>query len=1070
MEKALDINSSVWVSASAGSGKTTILVNRLLVLLLNNVDISKVLCITYTKTAASEMKDRIYNILSQWATISDEELKNDIKNRLNINNKFLIKEARILFAKIIDNIDNLKIFTIHSFCQQIISRFPIEAGIYPNFELIDEYKVEELIKEAIDITINNDILYEDFRRVILENNNDDFINKIKDIVEKRKNIYENRDYSEDLKDILKLEYLDENEVIDDFLNNYSYDNFLEVKDFIRGVKKDNNSFGRQLKKEDINNYTSVFLTQKMQPRSKLKAISKKSSEIFDMEVERCLKCLRSIEGIRIYKLSLSVINISLDVIKQYKKLKDKSGFLDFDDLLTITYKLLENTEYSAWVNYKLDSGIDHILLDEAQDTSLLQWKIIEKLTEDFFVGETKSENNRTIFVVGDEKQSIFKFQGASPEMFEKEYYNYKNIIDFSKKNFYKVNLEYSYRSLKEILKFVDTVFCEEEYAKKISKLETKIQHKVTRNGVGYIELWPLIKKRDYEDGEEFDFESIDETEHYFTLSKYIANKIKYLVNSNRGIMTKKNEKRKIKYGDIMILSRKRNKQLMSILISELNKNNIPNSGSDRINLFDNIIIKDIVELLKFVIFNDNDYNLANIIKSPLINLTEEDLYNLCIYKNENNTTLFKSLEVNFNDKFLFLNDIIEKSKTYTIYDLVFLIINKTKKDILQRVGNEFNLILEKFYDFILSFEKNNSTSIVSFVNFVSNNTNDVKKDIDFSDNNSVKIMTVHSSKGLQAPIVFLYEATVSNNIDKDSTFWVDDLPIYKISNNTTENIKEYIKNDAYEEYCRLLYVATTRAENELYICGIEKTKNSGDLTWYDLCSKALGKLESKTEKFDFDANLTKTTYGEEIFIDENTEYKIENKKPLIDVDILKNIKNYEKKEEEKKIIAPSQFYNHVDRDKIFDGVDENILRGEAVHKLLEVLPMVKKNKEKVADLYLNNMFSKIKNKDEIKRQVLTIINNYGEFFNNKSKAELPIIGEVDGEIISGKIDRLIELDDKIIIIDYKNTKKHYKNKKDLPFEYIKQVDLYEKVIRNIYIDKKIEKYILITSYYELIRL
>lgn len=1067
-KKALDINSSVWVSASAGSGKTTILVNRLLVLLLNNVDISKVLCITYTKTAASEMKDRIYKILSQWAIMTDEELENDIKTRLNITNKVLLKEARILFAKIIDNIDNLKIFTIHSFCQQIISRFPLEAGIYPNFELIDEYKVKSLIDEAIDITINNEALYEDFKKIILVNTDDDFKKRIENIVNKRKSVYDDLDYSDKLKEILDLNYSNKEEIIDDFLSGYNYNNFLRVKDHINKVSFPDSYLSDVLIKEDIEKYTTVFLTQKNEIRKPKKSMDAESLIIFNNEAERCLKYISNIDKAKIYELSLSIINIALDVIKQYKILKDKSGFLDFDDLLIITYKLLENTEYSAWVNYKLDSGIDHILVDEAQDTSFLQWKIVEKLTEDFFSGDTKNENDRTIFVVGDEKQSIFKFQGASPEMFEKEYYDYKNRIDSVRKGFYKINLESSYRSLKEILKFVDTVFKNEEYSKKISKLESKIEHKVIRDGVGYIELWPLIQKKEIkeENSEDLDFESVNETEHYFLLSKYIVEKIKYLVNSNRCINTK-NGIRKIKYGDIMILSRKRNKQLISILISELNKNNIPNSGSDRINLFDNIIIKDIISLLKFVIYNDDDYNLANIIKSPLLNLKEEDLYNLCVYKNENETTLFDALKVNFNDKYLFLNDIIEKSKTYTVYDLIFFIINKTKRDILNRVGNEFNLILEKFYDFILSFENNNSTSIVSFVNFVSNNTNDVKKDIDFSDDNSVKIMTAHSSKGLQAPIVFLCEATVIDSVDVDSVFWVDNIPIYKTTNSATRNIKEYIGSTGYEEYCRLLYVVITRAENELYICGIQK-KTSSILSWYDLCKKALEELPSKVIKFDFDETLEKIVYGEESFYDIKDDIKVE--KQVIDKSILENIKEYKDSGENIKIISPSQFYNHVDRDKIFDGIDENILRGEAVHKLLEVLPMVENNKEKVADLYLNNMFSLIKNKEEIKNQVLNIINKYKDFFNNKSKAELPIIGEVYDNIVSGRIDRLVELDDEIIIIDYKNTKKHYKTEKDLPVEYIKQVDLYKKVLENIYSNKKIKKYILITSYCELIEI
>ena len=1077
MEKALDINSSVWVSASAGSGKTTVLVNRLLMLLLNDIDVSKILCITFTKTAAAEMKERIYKILSNWTFMTDEEIKSDIKNKLGIEKPDL-KIARTLFAKIIDNVDNLKILTIHSFCQQIIARFPIEAGVYPNFELIEEVKSRELIEEAFNVVIMDKNIEEYFKTVILTENEDDFFTRISDIVNNRRYLSDNINYDEKLKEIIgaddEIEYEDK---VRNFFEDTNIDNILKLKEVVekKGTENQAESYGKAITDFIAFNgiyfeeYISLFLTKdKHSMKKPIKAITSDDFflKIYEEEAARCKLFLITIENLEIYKFSKASLHIALAVLQKYKEIKVAKGFLDFDDLLTLTYKLLNNSEYSAWVNYKLDNGIEHLLLDEAQDTSTLQWKIIEKLTEDFFAGDTKSEKNRTIFIVGDEKQSIFSFQGANPEMFEEEYINYYNLINSAKKTINNVKLDYSYRSLKEILTFVDTIFDGNE--DKISKLEKQIKHKNVRNGDGFIELWPLVEYVE-EDDEEKDlgqivFDDDNKTKKQALLSKYIAQKIYNLVNSNRAIVAKDGNKRPIKYGDIMILSKNRNKILLSFLIAALNKMGIPNSGLDKIDLFDNIIIKDFIFLLTFIIFNDDDLSLANIIKSPIFNLKEKDLFNICDYKNKNNTSMYDALKICYPDSYDFLQDILENTSK-GIYGIINYVSDRCRQNFLSRFGNDFNLIMDKFYDFIIDFEKNNSTSLIDFVNFVNNNSNEIKKDIDINDDNCVKIMTAHASKGLQAPIVFLCEATMGTSGNRSKNLWYKDVPVYNKKSYICDSIKSEINNNDFNEYCRLLYVAATRAENELYICGLVK-KNSKDDNWYTMSKTALEKLKAEASVFDFDDKLQKITYGKENFLD-NVE-KLENNNNIngnvIDLKIYQ-----EDKTKIKKIIAPSQFYNHVDRDTAFEATDKNILMGKAIHKLLEVLPNTK-NKDKVADLYLNNMFASLENKKFIKNKVFDVLNKFNDFYGERSKAEVPIIGEVDGNIVSGRIDRLIEYDDKIVVLDYKNTKKHYRTKDDLPQNYVEQLNLYRSLLEKIYGNKKIFCYILITSYGELVKL
>ena len=1107
-KKALDINNSIWVSASAGSGKTTVLVDRLLSLLINNVDISKIVCITYTKTGANEMKSRIYSSLSNWATISDDLLKLEIEKRLNIKNitTDFLNKARTLFAKVIDNIDNLKIFTIHSFCQQIISRFPIEAGIYPNFEVIDDFSSSALIKTAINnamlLAKNNPEINNSIKSLILEKNEEKFNELTNYIVSKRKEFeyIADTEYKSELKQIFNIKYNTEQEVIDNFLN-YDYSkiielsNYIQENDFTDKQKKDFQNMANLLPliEKNIEEYKYTFITKDNTIR-KIKKLHE-TNEVYINEANRCIEFTEDLENTKYYNLTISVINFGIEIIKHYKLLKNEKGLLDFDDLIMTTLNLLQNTEYSAWINYKLDSGIEHILLDEAQDTSSLQWKIMEHLTSDFFVGETK-ENNRTIFVVGDEKQSIFSFQGANPEMFNIKYNFYKELIENSRNIFYKIDLQKSYRSLETILKFVDMVFIDKSYVNKISKLDNEIKHYNFRTGTGLVEIWPLINiDKIKKDEWELDFENDVETQKQELLAKNIVNKIVYLVNSNRAIITRSNKKKKIEYGDIMILQRSRNPFFLSYLMKYLNENNIPNSGVDRIDLFNNIVIKDFLSLFNFIIFNNDDLSLANLVKSPFLNLSESDLYELCRYKVDNNITLFESFKQTekYKKQYDFLNDIINKSKELNIYDLCFYILENCdiRKNILARYGDSITLILNNFLDFIINYEEQNSSSLISFVDFINNNKNEIKKE--FEENlNQVRIMTVHSSKGMQAPIVFLADANNAIDENRENLFWIcrennNDLPIYKTGAKTDiiKNIKNINAIDLHDEYFRLFYVGMTRAENELYICGVSKSKKQDEnedkeekkQTWYDLSVKAIQHLNYEEKKFDFDDKLIKLTYGIENIIDSNFDNKqqIQECKNQENINkIIENIKVYTNTQEEIKTITPSQFYNHIDRDDRYDKVNLAILKGNATHKLLEVLPNSKKeDMEKIADIYLNNYFANLTDNDKqnIKNNIFDILNNeeFKFFFAENSKSEVAIVGNIDGFSVSGQIDRLVELDDKILILDYKNTSKNYKSAKDLPDAYIKQLELYKRLVEKIYDNKVVECYILLTGFGRLVR-
>ena len=1104
-----DINSSVWVSASAGSGKTTILTNRLLNMILNDVDISKIVCLTYTKTAAREMKERIYNSLSKWVTIQNNELEVELKNISNINiTKEQIKKAKTLFAKTIDNIDNLKIFTIHSFCQQILSKFPIEAGITPNFEVIDEYQSKELISEAIDNILsyakNDSYFYESVNLIIKEKNEDDFYDFINYLVSKRKNfelIGNDINYINNLKKLLNIQFETKEQLVKDFLE-YNFDSILDVCDNIpkskmtktnikniekikENIKKiKDNRYKDNIEKLSliIDDYIKIFLTEKN---------SKRVNFIYNLnqEQDRCYLFQQNLINTKCYNLTLSSIEIIFKIIDNYKHLKEKKGVLDFNDLIIKTTQLLKNPNHSDWINYKLDSGIEHILIDEAQDTSVLQWEIIQCLTRDFFSGVNNHNNPRSIFAVGDEKQSIYSFQDASPEMFEKMHNFYKEIVEDSRNNFVKIGLKKSFRSLKTILDFVDAVFI--GYENSISKLDNKIKHNETREGIGLVELWPLIDVAKTEEKKEWkiNFNSDEETKKQELLAKYISDKIEELLESNRAIIDKEGKKRKIKCKDIMILVKNRNKIFLSYLIKDLNRKNITNSGLDKVNMFDEIIIKDIISLLTFILFKDDDLNLANIVKSPILSLTEEDLYKICRYRADNNINLLSSLEKLYPNKYKLLNSIIEKNKTLNIYDLCFYIFIKCdiKKNIVSRYGTDSVEIINKFLDFVYKYENKNNCSLLSFINFVINNTDEIKKDFETS-NNQVKIMTIHASKGLQSPIVFIVDANTTADNRKEEIIWCKNnnymsneyinIPCYKTSEESEiiKNIKNNNLVNIFNEDLRLFYVALTRAENELYICGLGKKSNKK--SWYSISEEAMNHLNCKKSVFEFDNNLEKFVYGKYNYLDNSLSETINNESnknsdPYIIETILKNIKTYNYTNNKQKIISPSQYYNYIDRDKPAQNNINSIEKGKIIHKLLEILPKIdRSNWKNVMNIYKNNIKNFTQSEiSEISKIIFNILDNDNlkQFFSEKSNSEVNIVGEIDGNIVSGRIDRMVELEDKILILDYKNTLKNYKNSEELPKEYIRQLEIYKKLLERTNKNKPIECYILITSYGILIK-
>ncbi|MBT7733114.1 MAG: UvrD-helicase domain-containing protein, partial [Rhodospirillaceae bacterium] len=533
-QNASDPSLSVWVGASAGSGKTKVLTDRVLRLLLSGALPNRILCLTFTKAAAAEMSTRIASRLSEWSLAADAELTRDLEQLSGKSIKIDdLTWARRLFATVLDSPGGLQVQTIHGFCQSILRRFPLEAGLSPQFDVLDERTAKERMRTARDAVISaskknqlssvleslNEISERASERTVSE--------LIDDLLSERSKLQtavRSSDGVDAVCKIIRKELgLQEDETQIALLNQFaSFTEFESAQLRIAAVALASGSPADiknslkiikflEIKEPTITSYheyQSVFLTQKDEIRSRLatQKVIKKNEMIFDilnLEAKRVQKLQQRMKSLDLAIRTEALIKLSYSVLSSYEKTKNINASIDYDDLIFATYELLQQVGIASWVLFKLDGGIDHLLIDEAQDTNPEQWKIIEKLTDEFFSlrgnAEVQSEASRTVFAVGDIKQSIFSFQRADPQSFLDMNSKLSKKVTMSSGNWRGIKLDMSFRSTSAVLSVVDAVFNykKEDGPAGLGVLEETqkgefipMRHQAHRKGQeGRVELW-----------------------------------------------------------------------------------------------------------------------------------------------------------------------------------------------------------------------------------------------------------------------------------------------------------------------------------------------------------------------------------------------------------------------------------------------------------------------------------------------------------------------------------------------------------------------------------------------------
>ena len=647
---ALDPQASAWVGANAGSGKTWVLASRVLRLLLAGVRPHRILCLTFTKTAAAEMATRILDELAKWSAAGDDDLRKALVERgYAPDGPEALARARGLFARTLDAPGGLQIQTIHAFCESLLKRFPLEAGVPPHFAVADDITQVELLRETRDRLLraaSGDTAIADALATVAAATGEMGFDALADeAIQRRRRLAALAGGDESALAAALAIAADANEdaLAREFVAAAPLADLARAaKALTRGGVRD--TARAALLTEIVaardkagcidEQWARAFLTGTGEP---LKTLAAKASlkadpgiaTILEDEQARLIDFRARRDAIRLLRGSEAFLALARALNAIYAQVKRERGLLDYDDLILGARALLAGENAVPWVLFKLDGGIDHILVDEAQDTSAEQWDIVAALADEFFSGRGRREGiARTVFAVGDPKQSIFRFQGADPAQFARQRDRFAAQVQSVAAPWRLVPIETSRRSAPAILDFVDRLFALPEAQDGVVEAGRPLAHRAHRiDAFGMVELWPLIGARDEDDGAPWDapLDYVDAKSPPAQLAGRIAETIKGW--TARGEILE-SAGRPIQAGDVLILVRRRD-AFFHAIVRALKQARIPVAGADRLVLAEEIAVMDLAAIGRFALLPQDDLTLATVLKGPLFGFSEEDLFALC---------------------------------------------------------------------------------------------------------------------------------------------------------------------------------------------------------------------------------------------------------------------------------------------------------------------------------------------------------------------------------------------------------------------------------------------------------
>ncbi|MEX2165435.1 MAG: double-strand break repair helicase AddA [Methyloceanibacter sp.] len=1124
--RAADPEASAWVSANAGTGKTAVLVKRALRLLLAGSNPEAILCLTYTKNAAAEMQNRLLGVLADWATIPSEALHKQLVDLLGRAPKAPeLRTAKRLFARALEARGGLKIHTIHGFCERLLQRFPLEAGITPHFKVLDEHGAARLKQQAYEATIARAAEHRDsalgraLAKAITYTSDDYFRKVVETVLAKRGELARMVAYHEGIDDWAEAEaqalkrlfdVAEEEEesliaALADVLSDAEIDAALAAFAAFGSTTKTDNDAERSLHVARVGRGEArmaalkpLFLTGDGDARKQTcnKSFANDAPDIaalLDDAKSRYATLHEKLSRLRVAEASGAVLAFADAIHADYERRKRAEAVLDYDDLIAKARNLFLQTGAASWVLYKIDGGIDHILVDEAQDTNPAQWEIVQSVAEEFFSGAGANEKLRTLFAVGDEKQSIYSFQGADPARFGGVGRAFKYRAAAIGIAWHDVPLNLSFRSTVPVLKAVDAVFARPEAAQGLTFAETAIiQHHAHRQGqAGLVELWWLESETKPVPVEAFEpwNEEASGARSVDMLCRRIAAQIKTWLDEGEPLPARG---RKVCAGDILILVRRRD-PFTTPMIRELKRLGINVAGADRMKLMDQLAVQDLVALADVLLMPEDDLALAVVLKSPLFNLADDALFALAY---DRKGSLWSALKAKAKEDARFAEaerrmtawlDLTDFLPPYEFFSEVLGAEGQLmRKRLLTRLGPEAAEAIDEFLDLALGYDREDAPSLQGFIDRLRADEVEIKRDMD-QDRDEVRIMTVHGAKGLEAPIVFLPDTCMTPRPQGPRIFPLprageppDEVPHLAWAPAGHSDLGVLAESKAAltlaerEEHNRLLYVAMTRASDRLYVAGWQGLRKREENCWYDLVNDGLaGHL---TEIADADGVTVWRMKSEQ-------EKPVESSEATSKLAVIAPLPDWALKpaapERTRLRFAPSRLAlpqeTNIEQPPLGPlalGERHRFARGRLVHALLQHLPEVKpENQEKAARAFVAARGAGLPEalKEEIVAECLAIVRDarFAPLFQPGSLAEVPVVASIGAGAgafaLEGQIDRLVEHGPDLLILDYKTNRPPPERPEDVAPAYIAQLAAYRVALARLFPGRKLRAALLWTD-------
>ncbi len=1076
-QTAADPGRNTWLLANAGSGKTRVLTDRVARLLLGGVEPQHILCLTYTKAAATEMQNRLFRRLGTWAMKPDDDLRRDL---LDLGETELsdprLARARQLFARAIETPGGLRIQTIHSFCASILRRFPLEAGVPPGFAEMDDRSARlmraEIVEEMADRLAPAAV-----RRLTKVHGGEDFA-KLVDRIARDRAVFARPKTAAELwgsfglppgfaaADLLAAVFLgDEGRWLPQVLDVVAGGTTTDVKAATRLARLDCSApdlaclevlediclFGAVKSERSFTAKIDDFPTKAT--RARLGAL-----------LDPLQALMRRVEGARAHRLALVAAEKALVLrdfatafLPIYAARKAARGLLDFDDLIERARALLTDPALAAWVLFRLDGGIDHILVDEAQDTSPDQWELIESLAAELTSGQGAVNRPRTLFVVGDKKQSIYSFQGADVAAFDEKRLLFRDRLAGGA-GLAELSLEHSFRSSLAILTVVDQTFTEAERA----AIGGESSHVAFNDGLaGRVDVWPVVEKSEPPEPGPW-YQTLDQThpeDAEVRLAKQIALQIKDLVTKGEQIPQVSKgggpTARPLHYGDFLILVQRRS-TLFHEIIRACKALDLPIAGADRLKLGGEMAVRDLSALLAFLDTPEDDLALASVLRSPLCGWSEDALYHLA---QPRRGYLWEALrdDPTHPETVAFLNDLRREADFLRPYDLIERVLHRHdgRRKLLARLGPEAEDGIDELLSQALTYETAEVPSLTGFLVWMETDDLEVKRQLD-SEGHRIRVMTVHGAKGLEAEVVILPDTADRKVTEQDDYFCLPDgVAVWKGAKDMSPGLvaseQALRQARAAAERLRLMYVAMTRARCWLIV--VAQGKVTQDDCWYNLIRAGVERAKAVT----LPGDILRHSWGDwPLPVDRVTAAAVTRSlpdwtfrpAPLLPREVV--------------ALSPSDLGGAKSLPGEPPSPDAAVrARGTALHLLLERLPSLDRAdwQGQAAALIPDPVLAA-----DVLAEARAVLDDpaLGFLFAPGTLAEVAVTGLWQDRPVTGSIDRLIVTPDRVLIVDYKSNAVIPPDPASVPEGILRQLGAYAQVLGQIYPDRRIETAVLWT--------